>query len=185
MPTDRVWLRDSAPTAVRRADGVVELLNWGFNGWAKYDNYARDAEIGRAIAANHGTAARRAGAGPTTESALVLEGGGIEVNGGGLMLVTEEWLLTDVQVRNPGMIGRRLRAGFRRVSRRDHTTIWLGEGASATTPTDTSTTSRASRNRETVILAYEHDPADENHARSVDNLRRLELAAKTHRAAGS
>jgi agmatine/peptidylarginine deiminase len=29
--------------------------------------------------------------------------GAIEVNGDGLMLVTEEWLLSDVQVRNPGL----------------------------------------------------------------------------------
>jgi agmatine deiminase len=27
-----------------------------------------------------------------------------------------------------------------------------------------------------VVLAYEEDPADENHRRSVDNMRRLELA---------
>ena len=30
----------------------------------------------------------------------------------------------------------------------------------------------------TIVLAVEDDPADENHARSVDNLRRLELAAR-------
>ncbi len=33
----------------------------------------------------------------------MLEGGGIDVNGQGLLLVTEEWLLSDVQVRNPGL----------------------------------------------------------------------------------
>jgi agmatine deiminase len=32
--------------------------------------------------------------------------------------------------------------------------------------------------RDSVILAYEQDAADENHARSADNLRRLQLAAK-------
>jgi agmatine deiminase len=32
----------------------------------------------------------------------MLEGGGIETDGRGTMLVTEEWLLSDVQVRNPG-----------------------------------------------------------------------------------
>src|SRR4051794_14730195 len=46
---DRVWLRDSAPTGVVRADGQTELVNWAFNGWAKYDNYSKDAEIGRVI----------------------------------------------------------------------------------------------------------------------------------------
>ena len=27
-PNDRVWLRDSAPTFVYRADGVLEMINW-------------------------------------------------------------------------------------------------------------------------------------------------------------
>ena len=49
VPTDRVWLRDSAPTMVYRADGIVELVDWGFNAWAKYDNYSKDADIGRVI----------------------------------------------------------------------------------------------------------------------------------------
>jgi agmatine deiminase len=31
----------------------------------------------------------------------------------------------------------------------------------------------------TIVLAVENDPSDENHARSMDNLQRLELAAKT------
>src|SRR6185295_16983489 len=31
VPNDRVWLRDSAPTCVRRADGAIELVNWRFN----------------------------------------------------------------------------------------------------------------------------------------------------------
>src|SRR4051794_40374289 len=48
-PNDRVWLRDSAPTFVHRADGVLELIDWGFNAWAKYDNYAKDADIGKVV----------------------------------------------------------------------------------------------------------------------------------------
>ena len=32
--------------------------------------------------------------------------------------------------------------------------------------------------RDTVVLAVEQDPADENHARSIDNLRRLEAASR-------
>src|SRR5436190_11889253 len=34
---------------------------------------------------------------------VVLEGGSIEVNGAGLLLTTEECLLSDIQCRNPGM----------------------------------------------------------------------------------
>jgi agmatine deiminase len=179
VPTDRVWLRDSAPTAVRRADGVIELLNWGFNGWAKYDNYAADAEIGRAIAEITGLP-RLEPVRPDTGERLVLEGGGIEVNGSGLMLVTEEWLLTKVQVRNPGMSA----AGYEKAFA-DYlgatTTIWLGEGAVGDDTHGHIDDIARFADRETVILAYEGDPADENHSRSADNLRRLELAADKHR----
>src|SRR5688500_2412108 len=176
VPTDRVWLRDSAPTAVRRADGLIELLNWGFNGWAKYDNYAKDAEVGRAIAAITGLP-RVEPVRPDNGARMVLEGGGIEVNGAGLMLVTEEWLLTTVQVRNPGMSAADYERAFA-----DYlgatTTIWLGGGAVGDdTHGDIDDIARFA-NRDTIILAYEHDPADENHLRSADNLRRLEIAEK-------
>src|SRR5688572_28286049 len=49
VPNDRVWLRDSAPTFVHDETGGVTLMNWGFNAWAKYPNFSRDAEVGRAV----------------------------------------------------------------------------------------------------------------------------------------
>ena len=91
------------PPAVHDAAGNVVLVNWAFNGWAKYDNWQRDVGVGQAIAAHHRPAARTAAAPRRSAGGVVLEGGGIEVNGDGLLLVTEEWLLSDVQVRNPGL----------------------------------------------------------------------------------
>ena len=87
-------------------------MNWGFNAWAKYDNYARDAAGRRAVERSPGCRAssRRA---RTTAERVVLEGGGIETDGQGTLLVTEEWLLSDVQVRNPGLT----RAGYERAFR--------------------------------------------------------------------
>ena len=41
---------------------------------------------------------------------MVLEGGSIDVNGAGLLLTTEECLLSPVQARNPGLTARRYRA---------------------------------------------------------------------------
>src|SRR5438046_3809161 len=116
VPTDRVWLRDSAPTAAFDERGHVVLVNWAFNAWAKYDNWRRDAEVGTAIARITGlprVEPRRSGGSERTRNEgrpgpfgpgerIVLEGGGIEVNGAGLMLVTEEGLLSDVERRNPG-----------------------------------------------------------------------------------
>jgi agmatine deiminase len=181
VPNDRVWLRDSAPTFVHDARGRVEMVNWQFNAWAKYDNYTRDERVGaameRILGMERHTPMREDGRGR-----VVLEGGGIEANGAGLLMVTEEWLFSDVQVRNPGLT----REDYERVFREwlgVRQTIWLGEGcvgddthghiddiARFTDPT-------------TIVLAYEPDPADdENHRRSVDNLRRLELASGDGRA---
>jgi agmatine deiminase len=175
VPTDRVWLRDSAPTGVIDAAGEVVLLNWAFNGWAKYPNWRHDVEVG-------GFMARLAGLGrhepvrPDTGERIVLEGGGIEVNGEGLLLVTEEWLLSDVQIRNPGL-GRqdyeRVFAEWLGIRR----TIWLGEGCVGDdTHGHVDDVARFVR-RDTVVLAVEEDSSDENHARSMDNLRRLEAAS--------
>ena len=174
---DRVWLRDSAPTAVIRSDNKVELIDWGFNGWAKYDNYSKDANIGRVIERITGlsrTEAKREDNGQR----LILEGGGIEVNGNGMMLVTEEWLLTDVQVRNPGMSAQDYEEAFAKYLGVTDT-IWLGEGAVGDDTHGHIDDIARFASQDSVILAYESDPADENHVRSVDNLRRLKAAAET------
>ena len=175
-PNDRVWLRDSAPTMVYRADGVLELIDWGFNAWAKYDNYAKDADIGKVIQRITGlsrTEAKREDNGDR----LVLEGGGIEVNGSGMMLVTEEWLLTDVQIRNPGMTAQDYEEAFAKYLGVTDT-IWLGEGAVGDDTHGHVDDIARFASRDTVILAYEQDPSDENHVRSVDNLERLTMATK-------
>ena len=176
-PNDRVWLRDSAPTAVLRADGSVELIDWEFNAWAKYDNYSKDAEVGRVIEGITGLP-RTEAVRPDNGERLVLEGGGIEVNGAGSMVVTEEWLLTDVQVRNPGMTAGYYEKAFKMYLGVTDT-IWLGEGAVGDDTHGHIDDVARFCSRDTIILAYESDPADENHPRSVDNLRRLKAAAKT------
>ena len=116
VPTDRVWLRDSAPTGVIDDAGAVRLLDWGFNAWAKYDNWQRDDQVGTGDGRHHRASAHRASV-TGRPASVVLEGGGIDVNGDGLLLVTEEWLLSDVQVRNPGLTRRGLRSHLPRVAR--------------------------------------------------------------------
>jgi agmatine deiminase len=174
VPTDRVWLRDSAPTFVHDDRGAVQLLNWEFNAWAKYPNFARDAEVGRAIERITGLP-RVEPERPDVPARLVLEGGGIETNGEGTLLVTEEWLLSDQQVRNPGMD----RAAYERAFRHwlgIRRTIWLGEGCVGDDTHGHVDDVARFVTPGIVVLAYEEDPADENHRRSADNMRRLELA---------
>ncbi|MDQ3698238.1 MAG: agmatine deiminase family protein [Gemmatimonadota bacterium] len=176
VPSDRVWLRDSGPTGVMRHDGSIELIGWHFNAWAKYENFANDELIARKVASFTRlpfTEAMR----PDGCGRLVLEGGGIETDGAGTMLVTEEWLLSDAQVRNPGLDRdeyERAFAEYLGINR----TVWLGEGCVGDdTHGHIDDVARFTDSR-TVVLAYEADPADDNHERSVDNLRRLRFAAR-------
>jgi len=174
VPNDRVWVRDSAPTGVVGDDGRVALVNWRFNAWAKYDNYARDERVGEAVARITGLP-RIEPVRPDTGERVVLEGGAIETNGQGLLLVTEECLLSDVQVRNPGLS----REGYEQVFRQYlgvRQTIWLGEGCVGDDTHGHIDDIARFIAPDIVVLAHEEDPADENHPRSVDNLRRLELA---------
>ena len=172
VPTDRIWLRDSAPTAVHDEDGNVVLVNWSFNAWAKYDNYQLDATVGAAI--ERLTSHRRLCPERDGGRRVVLEGGAIEVNGTGLLMATEECLLSDVQERNPGLD----RAGYESVFRQwlgVERTIWLGEGCVGDDTHGHIDDVARFVSADTVVLAVERDPADdENHRRSVDNLRRLE-----------
>jgi agmatine deiminase len=176
VPTDRVWLRDSAPTGVLDAAGTVTLVDWGFNAWAKYDNWQQDDHVGSAIARIAGlprvTPLREDGHGR-----VVLEGGGIEVNGRGLVLVTEEWLLSDVQVRNPGLERRDYEDVFAKWLGAPRT-IWLGEGCVGDDTHGHIDDIARFVARDTIVLAVEPDPSDENHERSMDNVRRLELAVQ-------
>jgi agmatine deiminase len=169
FPTDRVWTRDYGPWFVLGPDGSRTILDWQFNAWAKYPDWGLDDAI-----------ARKAGAAldvPTNEPKLdgrrvVLEGGSIDVNGQGLLLSTEECLLSPVQERNPGMRRddyERLFAcylGVRKV-------LWLGRGiAGDDTHGHVDDLARFVGPR-TVVAAVEDNPGDANYEPLHDNLQRL------------
>jgi agmatine deiminase len=176
VPTDRVWLRDSGPSFVWNENGEVEMIAWGFNAWAKYDNYARDRHVPDAIQRATGLPMTPAMRPDDSSERMVLEGGGIEVNGQGRILVTEEWLLSDVQVRNPELT----RAGYEDAFARYlgcSDTIWLGNGCAGDDTHGHIDDVARFVSFDTVVLAYEEDPADANHVSSLDNAERLRRAA--------
>jgi agmatine deiminase len=176
VPNDRVWLRDSGPTGVIGDDGKLSLVNWRFNAWAKYDNYSDDARVGEAVERITGLPRiepRR----PDNGERVVLEGGAIDTDGAGTLLVTEECLLSPIQERNPGLT----RDGYERVFREAlgiRQTIWLGEGCVGDDTHGHVDDIARFTAPGVILLAYEEDPADdENHRRSADNYERLTLAS--------
>ncbi|MGI8548317.1 MAG: agmatine deiminase family protein [Gemmatimonadaceae bacterium] len=177
VPTNRVWLRDSAPSFVWSERGGVELIAWDFNAWAKYDDYALDQRVPEAIHRITDLPIVLPMRPDRPDERIVLEGGGIDVNGAGRIMVTEEWLLSDTQVRDPGMTREAFEHAFAEYLGCPDT-IWLGQGCvGGDTHGHVDDVARFVTS-ETLVLAYEEDPSDANHETSVDNLYRLELASR-------
>ena len=152
-------------------------MNWAFNAWAKYANYALDAQVGaRDRSASRGCRAssRRA----PTPARLVLEGGGIETNGEG----------TAARHRGVAALrraGAQSRADARRTTKRPSAsssafgeTIWLGEGCVGDdTHGHVDDIARfVARRHDRARRTRKIRPTTRTIARSVDNMRRLELA---------
>ncbi len=93
-PLNDAWMRDIGPTFVHADDGTVAAVDWTFNGWGAQDwaRWDRDAEIGAMVGELAGVA--------VVPSTLVNEGGGIQTDGQGTVLVTETVQLDPG--RNPG-----------------------------------------------------------------------------------
>ncbi len=109
-PTNRGWTRDSGPIFVRRRRPKTKgqrpkpqtaIVHFHFNGWAKYDDWQQDRRVPETAARILG---KRLFHARCHGRDFVLEGGGVEVNGRGTLLTTEECYLDPrVQVRNPGL----------------------------------------------------------------------------------
>ena len=94
----------------------------------------------------------------------MLEGGGIETDGEGTLLVTEEWLLSDVQVRNPGLDRATATSAPSATTSASAQTIWLGEGCVGDDTHGHVDDIARFVAPGVIVLAYEDDPADdENH----------------------
>ena len=122
-PTDRGWMRDCGPIWVYQGKTLV-ALDWKFSAWAKYPNWRKDNEVPNAVA----RFSKHKRVQPMHKgNHVVLEGGGIEVDGVGTMIVTKEWLLSDKQVRNPGFTRVDYEQIFAKYLGCTHT-IWLNKG---------------------------------------------------------
>jgi len=169
QPTDRVWVRDSGPIGVLDTNGQRVQLDWHFNGWAKYENWQADAAVPRAVAEHLGDPVIR------VEHAgrhVVLEGGSIDVNGQGLILTTEECLLSEMQCRNPGFTATDYERLFAECFGATQT-IWLGRGIAGDDTHGHVDDLARFVNLTTVVTVVEGNAADENYRPLQENLDRL------------
>jgi agmatine deiminase len=98
----------------------------------------------------------------------VLEGGSIDVNGEGLLLTTEECLLSPVQARNPGLGASEIERVLRDYLGADRV-VWLKNGiAGDDTHGHVDDIARITA-PDTVVAAWEPDRADPNHAPLAEN----------------
>jgi agmatine deiminase len=175
-PTNRVWARDSGPIFVRNAEGNVAITNWHFNAWAKYPDWQLDDQIPAHAADLLGLPQWQ----PTIEvnseqRRVVLEGGSIDTNGEGVMLTTEECLLSEVQQRNPDVGREQLERAFSDYLGIDQV-IWLGRGiAGDDTHGHVDDLTRFVGGC-TILTAVEANTSDPNQEPLAENLRRLKAA---------
>jgi agmatine deiminase len=169
IPTDRGWMRDSGPICVKNAAGEVAYNHFVFNGWAKYDNYKKDAGV--VSKANH-RVKRRLFIPNHKGRPVVLEGGSIDVNGRGTLLTTEECLQSKMQERNPGFT----RDDYAEVFRNQlgvTNVLWLGHGISGDDTHGHIDDLSRFVSPTSVVTVVEEDRHDPNYADLQDNLARL------------
>ena len=150
------------------------VLNFGFNGWAKYDDYKKDA---KAVAYVH----RRLRPKPPLilpehkGRRVVLEGGAIDVNGCGTLLTTEQCLLSEAQSRNPGYT----RFDYAQIFKKYlgvTNVVWLKNGIAGDDTNGHVDDLARFVNETTVVTVVEDDPAEMNYPELQENLAMLRSA---------
>ena len=150
---DDLWIRDTGPVFVKDAQGHLGGIDFNFNGWGQKQAYDNDAHVAEFVLQQADV--------PLVQTQLVLEGGGVEVDGHGTAVITESCVLN--KNRNPGMTKSDCEAllkpllGLRKV-------IWL-PGIRGRDITDGHTDFYARFARPGVVIAgYDPDPTSFDHA---------------------
>ena len=198
-PTNRSWMRDTGPIFVKRSPKSIRLrqaparrevqspksetaiANFHFNAWARDNHWQKDRKIPEMASRWLGKKLFHAEcsiAASTQNSKLktqnfVLEGGGIDVNGRGTLLTTEEcYLHPTIQVRNPGMTRTQYDETFQKYLGVTNP-LWLLKG-----PAGDDTHGHVDDicrfvNRKTLVLIREKNPRDINYKPLAENWDRV------------
>lgn len=171
IATNDCWIRDYGPTFVEDGPDRKPIgINWTYNAWGgKYPPWDLDDRVAAQICRQQGI--------PCVDGALCLEGGALEVDGGGRLLTTPECLITST--RNPGMGKEAIALELYRQLGVDEI-VWLDGGGLRGDDTDGHIDQLARFvDRQNVVVAVCDDPADENAEGLEENLRQLHLWGDT------
>ncbi|GAA1597588.1 agmatine deiminase family protein [Nocardia ninae] len=91
LAVDDLWARDTIPVFVEQ-NGKVVGVDLNFSGWGNKQSHDNDGPLGRKLLSRYGI--------PRYQAPFVAEGGALETDGQGTLLVTESSIVNDN--RNPG-----------------------------------------------------------------------------------
>ena len=176
-PTNRGWTRDTGPIFVKRKKETA-IVHFHFNGWAKYDNWRKDTRVPETAARILGKKLFHAVA--STQNSkfkiqnFVIEGGGIELNGRGTLISTEEcYLDPKIQVRNPGLGKTEIETTLKNYLGVKNI-FWLAKGPKGDDTHGHIDDICRFVNAKTLVLVRERNPRDENYQPLAENWERIQ-----------
>lgn len=173
LPTERGWLREFSPTCIFYKEKPT-WIKWQLKSIAK-GNGKLDSDLANFVSEKTKLELLSATRIDNSES-FACQGGEIETDGDGTLLVTEESFLSSEHAGNPGLN----RSSYERTFARTlgiEKVIWLKGGIYGDrSPGQIDNIARFVGPR-TVLLAYEDDVSELNHEISVENMKRLNLLA--------
>jgi len=186
-PTNRGWMRDSGPIFVKRQvrssgfsrsknrlkaglQAEIAIVHFHFNAWARHDDWQKDRKVPEMAARKLGKQIFHAG---FNGKPFILEGGGIEVNGRGTLLTTEEcYLHPKIQVRNPGLTRAQYNETFKKYLGAKNV-FWLRKGTAGDDTHGHIDDVCRFVNRKTLVLIREKDKRDVNYRPLAENWERI------------
>jgi agmatine deiminase len=188
-PTNRGWTRDTGPIFVKkgragsplpagrraRSDAPyqkdeIAIVHFHFNGWAKYDNWRKDTKVPETAARLLGKKLFHA---ECNGKPFVIEGGGIELNGRGTLISTEEcYLDPKIQVRNPGLGKKEIEATLKNYLGVKNI-FWLAKGPKGDDTHGHIDDICRFVNAKSLVLVREKNPRDENYKPLAENWERI------------
>lgn len=164
-PLDDLWMRDTGPVFVINDVDDRAAINFNFNGWGEKQDFDDDANVASFVA--HYAKALE------INTNLILEGGGVEVDGDGTAIITESCVLNEN--RNPRLSKVECEIELKRLLGLEKI-IWL-PGVKGKDITDGHTDFYARFARPGVVVTgYDPDPESFDHKVTAQNLNILRKA---------